>query len=49
MEVQPKRPSVKGSPDRFMGDACFDATADVGWPSVAPIDYLACVTACASE
>jgi quercetin dioxygenase-like cupin family protein len=25
MEVQPKRPSVKGSPDRFVGDSWFDA------------------------
>jgi quercetin dioxygenase-like cupin family protein len=25
MEIQPKRPSVKGSPDRFVGDSWFDA------------------------
>ena len=28
MEVQPKRPSVKGSSDKFVGDAWFDPIAD---------------------
>ena len=28
MEVQPKRPSVKGSPDRFVGEVWLDPIAD---------------------
>ena len=28
MEVQPKRPSVKGSPDRFVGEVWLDTIAD---------------------
>jgi quercetin dioxygenase-like cupin family protein len=28
MEVQPKGPSVKGTPDKFVGDAWFDVIVD---------------------